>query len=140
MNCWRLLADLALCIVCFAAFTGCDDTGGKKGVSGSVQFQGKPLDQGTISFYPPDSPKPAAEALITDGRYSIPADQGLLPGKYVVRLRSTEEFRITPDEYAAGKTAPPARERIAAKFNEKSQETAEVKTSGANAFDFQVEP
>src|SRR5205809_6737048 len=110
MSCWRLLPVVSLSVIAFAGLTGCGNADGKRAVSGSVQFQGKPLDQGTISFYPLDSPKPGAEALITAGRYSIPADQGLLPGKYVVRLRSTEEFPITPDEYAAGKTAPPARE------------------------------
>ena len=63
----------------------------------------------------------------------------MLPGKYVVRIRSTEEFRITPEEYAAGKTAPPARERIPKKYNEESQETVEVQASATNAFNFKIE-
>lgn len=138
---WKsLLATIGLfAVVTAVVFSGCGDPNGPQAVSGSITFQGKPLDQGTISFFAPDAPSPAAACLITDGRYDIPASQGLIPGKYLVRITSTEEFRITPDEYAAGKTAPPAKERIAAKFNTESQTTVEVKPSGGNRFDYQVE-
>ena len=56
-----------------------------------------------------------------------------------MRISALEEFEITPAEYAAGKTAPPPRERIPDKYNTVSQETAEVTAAGPNKFDFQIE-
>lgn len=123
-----VLAAIALLML-----SGCRDPNSPQAVSGSVTFQGKPLDQGTIEFTAPDAPAPFA-ALISDGKYDIPAAQGLVPGNCKVRITSTEAFPITPEEYAAGKTAPPAKERIPEKYNAASQETVEVKSGNANRF------
>lgn len=123
---------------------GCQESNGRLAVAGSVQFQGKPLDQGTLAFHAvelansPPALESAAECLIADGRFSLPAEQGLLPGMYLVRIRSTEAFDITPEEYAAGKTAPPPRERISEKYNTASTLTVTVGTSG-NSFSFTVD-
>lgn len=120
--------------------TGCGvDTDGKRAVSGDITLQGTPLDQGTIAFFVGDVPTPTAECLITDGKYALPAEQGLLPGKYVVRIRSTEEVPITPDEYAAGKTAPPGKERIPERYNTATEQAVDVPTIGTTKFDFRIE-
>src|SRR5687767_4430562 len=89
----------------FAVVIGCGSSDGRRAVSGTVTFQGKPLDRGTIDFYRTGEPTVAAGTLISDGRYEIPAEKGLLPGKYLVKIESPEAFPITPEEYAAGKTA-----------------------------------
>src|SRR5688572_18410502 len=96
---WSAVAALVI-----AAFLGCGRSDGRQLVSGTVTFQGKPLDQGTIDFYAAGKSTVEAGALITEGKYEIPADKGLLPGKYLVKIQSTEAFPITPEEYAAGKT------------------------------------
>ncbi len=114
--------------------------GGKKAISGTVTLKGQPLDHGTITFLAlPDSQTHAAAALIQQGSYAIPAEQGLPAGAYRVKLSAIEEFDISPAEYAAGKTPPPPKERIPAKYNAASQELVEVLEAGANKFDFQIE-
>lgn len=135
----KLLALVSLIVVSLFSMTGCENTGGKLGVSGSVSLKGEPLNKGTITFLLPEAATPTAEALIEDGKYSIPAVNGLLPGKYRVRISAIEEFPITPEEYAAGKQPPPNRERIPAKYNTESQEIVEVEAKGKNQFDFTIE-
>ena len=127
---------LAFCAL--FTFAGCTDPKGPQPISGSVMVKNQPLDQGVISFFQDSAGPPTATALIADGTYDLPAAQGLTPGKYTVRLTSTEEFKITPEEYAAGKTAPPAKERLPAKYNVDSQEQVEVKP-GRNRFDYRLE-
>jgi hypothetical protein len=130
---WCAVAVVVLGLV------GCENTGGKVAVSGTVSLNGLPVEKGTIDFLLPEATQSTAQALIDRGRYSLPAMQGLLPGKYRVKISSVESFDITPEEYAAGKKAPPPKERIPARYNSESQEFVEVKESGSNRFDFNIE-
>lgn len=129
-----MVASLAV-----VTFTGCENTGGKVAVSGAVTLQGQPVEKGTIDFLLPEATQSTAQASIEKGQYSLPALQGLLPGKYRVKISAIEAFDITPEEYAAGKQAPPPKERIPAKYNTASQEMVDVQKAGPNRFDFQIE-
>lgn len=133
---WVFSCAVALAVLCL---TGCEDTGGKVGISGAVTLQGQPLDKGTIDFFEPEAMQRTAGAPIENGKYSLPAMKGLLPGKYRVKISAIEAFDISPAEYAAGKKAPPPKERIPAKYNVQSQEFIEVQKAGKNQFDFPIE-
>lgn len=82
-----LLAALALCV------SGCG--GGADGhypVSGSVNFGGSPLASGRISFQPTgENGASSAATAVVDGKYSISADKGLVPGSYSVIFTITEK-------------------------------------------------
>jgi hypothetical protein len=119
---------------------GCGaDANGKRAVSGTVTLNGAALDTGTITFLKlPEAATPEAACLITNGTYSIPAEQGLPVGNYQVKISSPEQFVITPEDYAAGKTAPPARERIPPNYNSQTTQTVEVKESGSTQFNFDI--
>ncbi len=131
---------LILAACCLLLLCGCEGSDGKRAVSGTVTLQGQPLDTGTITFLKlPEAQTPAGAALITQGKYDLPATQGLLPGNYRVKVNAIPEYHITPEEYAAGKTAPARVDRIPAKYNTASEETVEVKESGANKFDIMIE-
>ena len=131
----RFLAYIPLLLV----FTlGCGEaSGSRRAVQGSVKLRGVPLDNGTITFF--KSKQQAGGALIKDGAYSLPAPQGLDPGKYLVRINSMEPVAFTPEDYAAGKTPPEAKDRIPPAFNTESKQEVEVKETGVNQFDFAVE-
>jgi hypothetical protein len=57
-------------------------------VSGTVTHQGRPLSKGLLTFRPAaGTAGPAAGTRVQDGRYSIPAASGPVPGRYTVQLQ-----------------------------------------------------
>jgi len=118
---------------------GCGpDTGGRLGLSGTVTFQGAPLKTGTIEFASGDA-KQLSGSTITEGKYSVPADKGLPPGKYTVRISAVEDAGAAP-------TGPPgpesmtqqAKALIPPQYNVESTLSAEVTEGGSNVFDFDL--
>jgi hypothetical protein len=85
------------------AILGCGDSSGlprRYPVSGTVTYNGKALEKGTINFTPADAKGRAAGGTITDGRYSLTTqdpDDGALPGKYKVGVLSKETDPSTVD-------------------------------------------
>src|SRR4051794_4379861 len=67
---------------------GCGDPNARRAVSGTVTFNGQPLDQGRIHFAPADKGTSEAGATIENGKYKIPGDVGLVPGTYKVSVFS----------------------------------------------------
>ena len=70
-----------LCLLLCAAITGCGD--GKGSVSGTVNFDGQPVPEGSLTFIKDDG-KTREGAAIKDGKFqtSIP------PGKYKVEVNA----------------------------------------------------
>ena len=143
-SCAALLA-LGIC----AGILGCGGTPsiGRKAVTGSVNMDGKPLDYGSINFEPMsgNSKQIGAGAVIENGKYSIPADQGLTPGKY--RVAITAPTGGKPGAPPKGESAEegmkragtPPTERLPAKYNVESELTADVTEKASAVFDFKVE-
>ncbi len=124
---------------CVLLSMGCGGgSDGRMAVSGSIQFKGAPLDQGSIEFHPQGEGERAtfAGAPITNGKYTIPASQGLLPGKYLVFITSSDAK--TKVEAAPGESGPLAKERIPARYNTSSKEFVEVKAGATNTFDYDI--
>jgi hypothetical protein len=142
-----VLAGLGVLLV-----PGCSDDGiGKRyAVSGMVTYQGKPLEQGTITFEPEDPKGRIATGSLSAGRYSLTTlkpDDGALPGKYRVTITSTDVEAALANDPAA-KAAEDPQKRAAAAYKaakhlippkyqlaETSKLTAEVQTH-SNTFDF----
>lgn len=59
-------------------------------VSGTVSYNGQPLETGMIELYPIDGTGgPSTGGIIEQGQYEIPADKGpLVEGAYQVRITS----------------------------------------------------
>lgn len=114
------------------------DTGGRKAVTGDVTLDGVPIVEGSIRFEP-QSGTTATGAMIADGKYEIPADKGLLPGSYRVYINALEpvEDNRSADDMM-NNPGPPRKELIPAKYNKKSELTADVSESGPNKFDFLI--
>jgi hypothetical protein len=113
---------LAFTVLLGLFLAGCgEDTGGRLPVSGNVTFQGSPLKTGTIEFELPDGSHRTG-TTITDGKYSIPASQGLIPGTYIVRVSSVESSEAAP-------AGPPGPESAGAEQKNKNLIPAEFNTS-----------
>lgn len=124
----------------FLAGCGGDPTG-RQAVWGTVYFQGQPLDQGGIHFSPIDKGASEAGAGIENGVYRIRREQGLLPGTYKVAVSSYDRkgAKVASDEIPGEPSAKQFRERIPAKYNNKTTLTAEVTGKGPNIFDFKLD-
>ena len=131
------LALSALTALAIISLAGCGgDTAGRLTVSGTVLFKGEPLDQGSIEFIPHPGVKTQSGAMITNGHFSIPADKGLEPGMYTVKISSIEA--PAPTDQPGGLPGKDPKERIPAKYNVKSTLTQEVK-KGDNKFEFKLD-
>jgi hypothetical protein len=120
---------------------GCGESGPKRyAVSGAVKWQGKPLDQGSITFLAEDpSLGSGGGALIMDGKYNIPAQNGLLPGRYKVSIASPDPKKAADPDALPGAPGPVYKDRIQPKYNVKTTLTADIKAEGPNKFDFEVQ-
>ncbi len=124
-------------VLAMAPMTGCGRSNGRFGLSGSVRLDGVSIDGGTIELTPVDGPVlTTAGSVIVDGRYTVTAKQGLLPGIYRVRVFWAE--RPNGPGTIGGVSAPPPQERIPDRYNSKSELTVEVQAHSANRFDFDL--
>lgn len=118
---------------------GCSSGDGRTKVQGTVTFKNTPLDQGTIQFIPVDSQGSFSGTSITNGKYSIPAEQGLMPGKYKVVISSGIPNTTATAEEAPGQSIrPPAKERIPAEYNAESKQFVTIVSGAIAEFDFSI--
>jgi hypothetical protein len=137
---WALAAALTVALGC-----GGGDGLQRMPIDGSVTFDGQPLEDGRIQFFPsPDNPEPIMSgAPIVSGSYSIAKADGLVPGNYIVRISSAsgEEVAVTGEGDAQMPGLGPIHpiELIPSKYNTESTLTAEVTSDGSNTFDFSLD-
>ena len=108
-------------------------------VSGTVKFQGKPLDAGTIQLHPLEKGGTSVGALVMNGRFTIPERKGPRPGKYKVEVRAPGAPVVTRDSNGARREDPGVRvERIPVKYNQKSVLTVTIQAGKKNVFEFDL--
>jgi hypothetical protein len=87
---------LGITIPAVLAVLGCGDSTGlppRYRVSGTVTYNGKPVEKGTVTFTPAKSEGRAAGGTIVAGSYSLTTldpDDGALPGSYKVSIIAKE--------------------------------------------------
>ena len=91
-----LLAGLAA----LAMVSGCSRGDGRQRVTGRVTLDGEPLAEGAINFRPaPGLTANSSGGPIKAGRFQLPADRGLVPGRYLVTVTAMRETgRMIEDE------------------------------------------
>src|SRR5262245_5232751 len=140
MHSHRSLLGLLCVCAAVARLAGC--AGGaaeRRPLSGEHEGQGEPRHQGAHNFLPEDPALgTSGGALIKDGRYSIPASQGLLPGRYKVTVSSADPKKAVDPNADPGAPGPVYKDRVQPKYNINTILTAEVKADGKNTFDFEV--
>ncbi len=131
-------AGAALTALLIGVLVGCskEGPGGRLEVSGTVTYKGTPVDNGTIEFVPHQGVKTQSGSPITNGRYRIPADRGLMPGDYTVKISSMEPVAVSDEP--GGLPGKDPKERLPAKYNTKSTLTKEVK-KGQTTIDFTLD-
>jgi len=128
----RLKEWSAVCLVALLFFAiGCGGTGEKLGsVKGKITYKGEPLAEARIEFDPVEEGRPATGFTDAEGNYTlsfVQSEAGAKVGKHIVRIRTDKDV-----------DGIVVKEKLPAKYHEKSELTAEV-TSGANEINFDLE-
>ena len=131
--------------VAVLALAGCGDKyGGRVEVDGNVKLKGQPLNEGIVIFEPTGGTDTGATAPIKDGAYKIARENGLKPGKYLIRVTSgdikTPVNALNPDEPPGpgGGNNVMAKERVPADWNTRSKQEREVTSQSPNKIDFDI--
>lgn len=135
---------LAFCLLTISGcFGGSAEHIERAAVTGTVTFDGKPLPEGSIQFVPDTdaSGNPlrgkAVQAMITDGSYSLSADQGPAVGTNKVLINATQ--KTGKFQESDGQKTEILKQYLPAKYNANSTLKYDVK-SGDNQADFTLEP
>jgi hypothetical protein len=119
---------------------GCGGAAQRLPIHGTVTYKGQPLAAGTITFTPKaDGPleRTMEGALITDGKYAIPADKGLFPGSYHVSISAVEPSGKPPGGAPGGPRR--SKELLPERYNTQSTLSIDVDAKGKREFDFPLE-
>jgi hypothetical protein len=117
-----------------AVLAGCarDD---RLAVSGTVTLDGKPLKEAIINFAPVDGAAAhSSGAAILDGEFTIPAEQGIKPGKYRVTIQGVEDTGRTVRDPTMGDIAY----KIPITYKEEGKLEETVVAGSENRFDFKL--
>lgn len=136
----RLASASVFCTL--AALAGCSDQhGGRVPVGGKVTLVGQPLAQGVIFFEPVGGQGSAANKPLTNGEFRFDKHEGLLPGKYVVRITSAD----TTQTVGGGEAGGPGGSAnvtffdiIPPEWNVASKQEVTVTADGKNEFAFDI--
>lgn len=117
-----------LLFVCLGML-GCGGPSDKAAVTGTVAWNGQPVQQGFVTFQPLDTRYPPESGPIRDGQFSFYA----WPGKNRVRFQATKELG-----YNQSMRQPNLVQFIPPQYDQKSTLEKEVSATGVNAFDFNL--
>lgn len=138
MSLTRPVTTFTLFASALALMTGCGSSEPKRqAVSGTVKFQGKEIEAGTISFRSDGDGKYVGTGTITKGKYEIPAAVGLVPAKYRVAVTYPDPKIPAPRPDEPPGPSTPVRELLPKKYNDQTELTAEIK-DGPNDVSFDL--
>lgn len=102
----------------------------RQSLTGTVTLDGQPLAEGSITFMPQaGTTSPSAGANITEGRFSISAEKGLLPGVFRVEITAKRKTGEQVMSDTAGMVEQ-YEQFLPACYNRESQLTATVPQGG----------
>lgn len=130
----KTVVIIALCFL-----SGCSAENKRHPIQGEITFKGQPVTEGSIQFHPLVPTEGFLEgAMIQAGRYKIPMEKGLSPGKYQVLVSAPDYKGKKPDPTAAPGAVYQSKELFPDIYNTKSTLAVEVTTQGPNNFDFHL--
>ncbi|WP_156512618.1 hypothetical protein [Planctomyces sp. SH-PL62] len=112
-----------------------------QGLSGYVSIDGKPMTKGTVRFISADPDLPLAYGgYISNGRYEVPAEYGLVPARYTVEFSSirNDDVNRMLEARARGEEVE-LKEEIPPRFNLQSDVQIDLTSGGVLAADFNLD-
>ncbi len=117
---------------------GCTSGSKQVAVKGTVHFDGSPVEEGSISFFPEDGEARKASAAIINGEFAIPAERGPAPGKFKVEISWMRKTGKKIPSADPGIEIDERKEVIPAKYNTASTLLRDI-TSGDNTLEIRLE-
>jgi hypothetical protein len=111
---------------------GCGGGVPRYDVSGTVSFDGQPVERGEVSLIPDDPAQPPEGGLIESGRFRFQATAG----PKTVQIRGSRP--LPPERQDNPDMGLLYEDFIPARYNRESTLKAEVKPRGSNVFDYQL--
>jgi len=122
---------VGLAAVGVLAAAGCSNQPKLYPVSGTVTFDGQPVESGDILFISTAGDRGPDAAKIAGGKYALQTTAG-------TKRVEVSASRIRPGGARGAGGEPVPEEYIPARYNLESRLTAEVKAEGSNTFDFEL--
>lgn len=126
------------------SLAGCGDNSPSMRVWGKVQYDGQPIQDGQIIFFPLENTKsPSTGGKIQQGKYDIPQHQGPYQGgAYRVEITAYGDRKTyTPNASGTGLTATVRDQFLPAQYNQQSTLTVTISSrSDGNEHDFDLAP
>jgi hypothetical protein len=134
--------SIAVAFACLV-LAGCNpDYGGRMEVSGKVVLKGAPVKDGIIKFTPVTAGTTQSEsgAQIVNGEYKLPAESGLMPGKYKVVLTAGDGRTPANTDEPPGPTGANiiSKDMIPPEYNVRTRQEVTVTEKGPNVFDYDI--
>jgi hypothetical protein len=140
MSMYRLALPGGLAALMLIGLVGCGASGEppRETISGTVTFDGEPLQEGTIQFMPetPSTQATSAWGRVSGGKFEVLRDQGPSSGRYSVTIISGGDGAAGQPAGAMPGEGTPVKEKIPEKYNARTTLTAEVKQGGPNTYEF----
>ena len=134
------MLGMALFSLSILWLTGCGSGEAKRyRVTGTVKYKGEPVKAGSINFRTLDGSS-TGNGTIVNGEYDIPESSGLVVGKYQVSISYPDPKGAPPSgkNDMPGDSAAVAKDLLPAKYNYKSELTAEIKAESRNEVNFDL--
>ncbi len=133
MKTGTILLPMLLLTVLTLLFSGCGGDG-MTTVSGTLCWQGVPIQKGRIQFIPIDGKSAQTEAVVTDGKYSVKVP----PGEKRIQIYAFEEGpeRNVMDRGKVAGTIRDLKQILPPEMNEKSQIQVTIR-GGKQRYDYE---
>jgi hypothetical protein len=106
-------------------------------LAGEVTFEGQPIDLGSITFTPEGDKGRTSGGVITDGKYTVPEENGANAGTYRVQISWLKKTGRQLKDPESGEMYDERREALPDKLHKNSEMTVEVPLPD-NRHDFQL--
>jgi hypothetical protein len=129
------LFGLACAVV--VLLTGCGDS--RVRVHGTVQFEGKPLEEGFLAFEPADGLGPTTGGAIKDGKYDLTGEARATVGEKIVRIvGSRKTGRKIPAGSPPGAMVDEWLQCIPKEYNDQSTLKVRITAGKDNSHNFEL--
>ncbi|MFO0797841.1 MAG: hypothetical protein U0804_10205 [Gemmataceae bacterium] len=136
---------LLVALVSALLVAGCGSGDGKEAVSGTITLKSQPFPNGgLVTFEPLENQNTAAPAVVTDGKYDVPRQNGLKPGRYRVWMTAGDgKTAVNPVDSdqppgPGGGANIVSKDVVPAAWGRDSKQEVTVKAGGPNVFNFDI--